>query len=143
MSMEGLPPAPRADVEATRADRGARYLQWSPILLGAFAATAMSFVMVTFGASVGLGVTSAAPTWRDASVALWLLSGLYLVLQALVSFGCGGYVAGRVRAPYDLAESDETEKRDGLHGVASWALASCSAPCWRPWSPRRPAGRIR
>ena len=27
--------------------------------------------------------------------ALWLLSGIYLVLQALVNFGCGGYLAGR------------------------------------------------
>jgi hypothetical protein len=26
---------------------------------------------------------------------LCLLSGIYLVLQALVNFGCGGYLAGR------------------------------------------------
>src|ERR1700712_4462103 len=95
MSMESISPTPRADLEAYRADRG--YLQWSPILLGAFAATALSFVLVTFGASVGLGVTSAAPTWRDASAALWILSGIYLILQAILSFGLGGYVTGRVR----------------------------------------------
>ena len=124
MSMEGLPPAPRADVEATRADRGARYLQWSPILLGAFAATAMSFVMVTFGASVGLGVTSAAPTWRDASAALWILSGIYLILQAILSFGLGGYVAGWVRTPNAPGGPVEhTEQADGLHGLAVWAIA--------------------
>ncbi|QFI75085.1 hypothetical protein [Bradyrhizobium betae] len=124
MSMEGLPPAPRADVEATRADRGSRYLQWSPILLGAFAATALSFVMVTFGASVGLGVTSAAPTWRDASVALWILSGIYLILQAILSFGLGGYIAGWVRTPAAPGGPVEhTEQADGLHGLAVWALA--------------------
>ncbi|MCS3726979.1 hypothetical protein FHR88_002013 [Bradyrhizobium betae] len=122
--MEGLPPAPRADVEATRADRGSRYLQWSPILLGAFAATALSFVMVTFGASVGLGVTSAAPTWRDASVALWILSGIYLILQAILSFGLGGYIAGWVRTPAAPGGPVEhTEQADGLHGLAVWALA--------------------
>jgi hypothetical protein len=70
-----------------------------------------------------LGVSSTAPTWRDASVALWVLSGIYLVLQALIGFGCGGYLAGRCRLPYDAGISDETENRDGLHGVASWALA--------------------
>jgi hypothetical protein len=123
-SMESLPPVPRADVEAYRADRGARYLQWSPILLGAFAATALSFVMVTFGASVGLGVTSAAPTWRDASAALWILSGIYLILQAILSFGLGGYVAGWVRTPAAPGGPVEhTEQADGLHGLAVWALA--------------------
>jgi len=75
-----------------------RYLQWTPVLVGALGATALSLILVTFGAAVGLGVSSAAPTWRDASVALWILSGIYLILQAVLSFGFGGYLAGRVRA---------------------------------------------
>ena len=65
--------------------------------LGALGATALSLILVTFGAAVGLGVSSAAPTWRDASVALWILSGIYLILQAVLSFGFGGYIAGRLR----------------------------------------------
>jgi hypothetical protein len=120
MSMETTPIA-AAPIGRAAADRWT--LQWTPVIAGALTAGAVSSILVSFAMTVGLGVSSTAPTWRDASVALWLLSGLYLVLQALVSFGCGGYVAGRVRAPYGLAESDETEKRDGLHGVASWALA--------------------
>ena len=123
MSMEGPPPTPRAEVEAYRTDRGPRYLQWSPILLGAFAATALSFVLVTFGASVGLGVTSASPTWRDASAALWILSGIYLILQAILSFGLGGYIAGRVRTSLAPGAVEQTEQADGLHGLAVWALA--------------------
>jgi hypothetical protein len=98
-------------------------LQWTPIVAGALAASALSLIMVTFAATVGLGVSSTSPTWRDASVALWLLSGIYLVLQALISFGSGGYVAGRSRVPYASVGSDDGETRDGLHGVASWALA--------------------
>lgn len=123
MSMESLPPASRADVEAYRAERGPRHLQWSPILLGAFAATAMSFILVTFGASVGLGVTSASPTWRDASAALWILSGIYLILQAIISFGLGGYIAGWVRNPLAPGPVEQIEQADGLHGLAVWALA--------------------
>lgn len=123
MSMESIPPTLRADVEALGADRGPRYLQWSPILLGAFAATALSFVLVTFGATVGLGVTSAAPTWRDASAALWILSGIYLILQAILSFGLGGYVAGCVRTSATTVPVEQTEQADGLHGLAVWALA--------------------
>jgi hypothetical protein len=98
-------------------------LQWTPIIAGALTACAISLILITFGTTVGLGVSSAAPTWRDASLALWVLSGIYLVLQALVSFGCGGYLAGRCRAPYEARIAEEAETRDGLHGVASWALA--------------------
>jgi hypothetical protein len=108
----------------TLADRPANNrwtLQWTPIAAGALTACAVSLIMITFGATVGLGVSSAAPTWRDASVALWVLSGFYLILQALLSFGCGGYLAGRCRLPYGASE--EVEQRDGLHGIASWALA--------------------
>ncbi|NPU65650.1 hypothetical protein HL667_11645 [Bradyrhizobium sp. 83012] len=120
MSMETAPVA-TSPIGRVAADSWT--LQWTPVIAGALTAAAVSSILISFAMTVGLGVSSTAPTWRDASVALWLLSGLYLVLQALVSFGCGGYVAGRVRAPYGLAESDETEKRDGLHGVAAWALA--------------------
>src|SRR3979409_121904 len=74
------------------------YLQWTPGVAGALAATALSFIMVTFAAAVGLGVSSTAPTWRDASVALWLLSGIYLILVALISFGLGGHAAGSIQA---------------------------------------------
>jgi hypothetical protein len=98
-------------------------LQWTPIIAGAFTACAASSIMITFGASVGLGVSSTAPTWRDTSIALWVLSGIYLILVSLVCFGCGGYIAGRTRAPYDGIATEDTEKRDGLHGVAAWALA--------------------
>lgn len=98
-------------------------LEWSPIVLGALTAAAVSTILLTFGATVGLGVSSASPTWRDASVALWLLSGIFLILQALVSFGCGGYLAGRTRSSYLDSIADDVERRDGWHGIASWALA--------------------
>ncbi|MGY3454188.1 hypothetical protein [Bradyrhizobium sp. USDA 4353] len=120
MSMESAPVA-TSPIGRVATERWT--LQWTPVIAGALTAAAVSSILISFAMTVGLGVSSTAPTWRDASVALWLLSGLYLVLQALVSFGCGGYIAGRVRAPYDPTDSDETEKRDGLHGVAAWALA--------------------
>jgi hypothetical protein len=99
------------------------YLQWTPVIAGAFGATALSLILVTFAATIGLGVSSTAPTWRDASIALWLLSGFYLILQAVLSFGFGGYIAGRIRRPMVAAEPEAVETRDGLHGLAVWALA--------------------
>lgn len=114
--MENTTPVARTDVAP-------RLLQWSPILLGAFAATALSSVLLTFAVTIGLGVTSTAPTWRDASAALAILSGLYLIIQAVVSFGLGGYIAGHSRLPVGPAAADETEHVDGAHGLGTWAVA--------------------
>ncbi|MBR0839522.1 hypothetical protein JQ607_04885 [Bradyrhizobium liaoningense] len=100
-------------------------IQWSSVLAGAFAAGAMSFILVSFSVAIGLGVSSASPSWRDASAALALLSGLFLIIQAIISFGFGGYIAGRVAhpAPALATIEDDGERRDGLHGLTSWALA--------------------
>ncbi|XIA66837.1 hypothetical protein ACFIOY_13605 [Bradyrhizobium sp. TZ2] len=99
------------------------YLGWTPAIAGALIATALSAVLIAFGTAIGLGVASSAPTWRDASVALWLLSGIYLILVSLVSFGLGGYVAGRIQTTMPAADAGEVEYRDGLHGLAAWAIA--------------------
>ena len=115
MALETVAPAPH--------NAEPKYLQWTPVIAGALAATAMSLILVTFAAAVGLGVSSTAPTWRDASAALWILSGIYLILQAVLSFGFGAYIAGRLRRSLAAGPSDEVETRDGIHGLAVWALA--------------------
>lgn len=120
-------------------------LQWTPIFVGALAASALSLIFVSFATALGLGVASAAPTWRDTSFALWLLSGIYLIFQALISFGCGGYFAGRVRSPYLSATSEDIETRDGLHGVASWALAVLIGAVFAAlvvWAASRPSATV-
>ena len=107
-----------APLEAAR-----RYVSWTPVILGALVATALSSILLAFGATIGLGVTSTAPSWRDASAALALLSGLYLIIQAAISFGVGGYIAGRTRTVAVAADSLEIEHSDGVHGLGAWALA--------------------
>ena len=99
------------------------YLGWTPAIAGALIATALSAVLIAFGTAIGLGVASSAPTWRDASVALWLLSGIYLILVSLVGFGLGGYLAGRLRTTMPAADAGDIEYRDGVHGLAAWAIA--------------------
>jgi hypothetical protein len=76
----------------------------------ALGAAALSFILVTFAVAVGLGVSSTSPTWRDASAALAILSGIYLILQAIVSFGLGGYIAGRAQSALDPTRTEEVEK---------------------------------
>jgi len=110
---------------AVAAGRGSRYLEWRPMIAGAVAAAALGIVLQGFAAAIGLSLGSTSPTWRDSSTALTLLAGLYLIFAAVISFGLGGYVAGRAVSPVGVAAADreETEFRDGLNGLAAWAFA--------------------
>jgi hypothetical protein len=123
MSFENPTLVAPASATPARRDIAFHYVQWTPIVLGALAATALSSILIAFAATIGLSVTSTSPTWRDASAALWILSGLYLVLQAMVSFGLGGYVAGRIRTPVADAAPEQVNVSDGVHGLGAWALA--------------------
>jgi hypothetical protein len=100
------------------------YVQWGAVIAGALVAAAVSLILITFGVSLGLSVFSSTPTWRDSSAALAIASGIYLLLTALVSYGVGGYVAGRLRERWNPSASNEVvEFRDGTHGVVAWAIA--------------------
>jgi len=106
------------------AEREPAFIQWTPVFSGALVASAIFLVLIAFGTALGLSVASSAPTWRDTSPTLSVLSGLYLVLTALVSFGFGGYIAGRSRTKWAvIPHNDFVEFRDGTHGLVSWALA--------------------
>ena len=101
------------------------FVQWSAVIAGALVALALSLVLIAFGSALGLGIVSSSPTWRDASPALAVGSGIYLLLTALASFGLGGYVAGRLRERWhSTASPSPVEFRDGVHGVLAWAIAA-------------------
>src|SRR5205085_4562322 len=80
-----------------------------------------SFVLMSFASAIGLMVASPSPTWRDTSVWLALLSGVWIIVVAVGSFALGGYIAGRVRSTWK-AHEDEVEFRDGTHGLIAWGL---------------------
>jgi hypothetical protein len=100
------------------------HVEWTPIIAGAIAASALSFVLFTFGSALGIALASSSPSWRDASVALAVLSGLYIILVTIASFGFGGYLAGRLRSRWSAStDTEEVEFRDGVHGLLVWGLA--------------------
>lgn len=103
-------------------------ISWSSVIAGSLCATALSSVLLAFGTAMGLSVSSASPSWRDASAALALLSGLFLLLQAVAAFGLGGYIAGRTKQTIALPATD-VERSDGLHGLLGWALAVVFGAC--------------
>jgi hypothetical protein len=101
------------------------YIQWGPVIAGALSAAALATVLHAFAGAIGLAVSSTAPTWRDASIGLWILSGVYLLLVALAAYGLGGYVAGLIRERFPTAtRAGDVELRDNIHGLLVWALAT-------------------
>ena len=93
------------------------------VIAGAICASALAFVLHAFAGAVGVSLSSTAPTWRDSSAALVLLSGLYLVLVALASYSFGAYIAACLRAPSPNT-SEIVEFRNGVDGLLVWALAT-------------------
>src|SRR5882757_469102 len=102
------------------------YLEWGPVILGALAATAISVVLLTFGAALGLSIVSPYPYAGISAKGLAVLTGTYVALVTVASFGAGGYLAGRLRSPWTGAvgnEITESHFRDGSYGFGVWALS--------------------
>jgi hypothetical protein len=112
-----------SDVYAAGAIRAEPYIDWRAVFGGAVVAAGVSVTLLAFGSGIGLSIMSAAPSWRDSSPWLWLLSGFFLVFVALCAFGFGGYSAGRMRLAAGARPGGEGEFRDGMHGMFTWGLA--------------------
>lgn len=102
------------------------YLEWGSIFGGGVIACAISVVLLQFGSSAGLALSS--PTLPDGG-ASWnvLVAGLWVVITATASAAAGGYVAGRMRMRWEDSVASESEFRDGIHGIAVWALGTLGA----------------
>jgi hypothetical protein len=110
-------------MSAPASDTDGPFLHWPAVFGGAVAASAIALTILAFGSAIGLSVASAAPSWRDSSPWLWMISGFFLLFTALSAFGFGGYIAGRMRAQSIPPGATEREFQDGMHGILTWALA--------------------
>jgi hypothetical protein len=94
---------------------------WSAAIAGAFAATAVAFLIVALGSGIGLSFASpygAGPTATSLTVA----AAVWLVMAQGMGFATGGYLAGRLRSPAHDGLVGETTFRDAAHGLMVWAL---------------------
>lgn len=99
-----------------------RYVEWGPVILGTLAASAISIVLLTFGAALGLTGVSPYPYAGLSAKAIGILSATYAALVTVASFAAGGYIAGRSRTPWAAGDLEEVHFRDGAHGLGVWAL---------------------
>ena len=110
-----------APAPATSDDRS--YVDWPAIIAGVVLASAISIVLLTFGSAIGLSFTNfnaaddVAPIWVAIAAASWLL------WVQISSFMAGGYITGRLRKRHNDSTEDESDVRDGAHGLLVWGGA--------------------
>lgn len=98
------------------------YVDWPAILAGTLLATAVSFVLLTFGSALGLSLTSAYEGEGISIAGFAIAAALWLLWVQISSFFAGGYLAGRMRRRFGDASEEESDLRDGAHGLTVWAL---------------------
>lgn len=124
MIPDNLPPR-RTYTDPSHADTGhASYVDWAAILAGGVFALAISFLLISFGAGLGLSLTS--PYRGEGASAPWLAiaAGIWLAWVMVTSFGAGGYIAGRMRRRAGDATAAEVEARDAIHGLMVWGTGA-------------------
>ncbi len=104
------------------AEEGRSYVDWPAIFAGTVVATAISFLLVTFGSAVGLSLTSAYEGQGLSLMWFAIAAGLWLLWVQVSSFFAGGYLAGRLRRRHGDASEYESDIRDGAHGLVVWGL---------------------
>ena len=112
-----------ATVAADAVSEKTSFISWGAAIAVRFA-SALSFVLLTFGSAIGLSLVS--PWTSTASSAKWTgaLAVFWIVAQQIGSFLAGGYIAGRMRSRWQEAKPDEIEFRDGAHGALVWAIGT-------------------
>ena len=103
-------------------DTRAPYIEWAPVIAGSIAASALSFLLLTFGGAIGLTLTS---PWPGTGARLWVVAFIllwWMVAVQIGSFAAGGYLAGRMRSRWGTTTTPESQFRDSVHGFMVWAL---------------------
>ncbi|HWK65018.1 MAG TPA: hypothetical protein VNS34_08765 [Rhizobiaceae bacterium] len=98
------------------------YVDWPAILAGTVLASAIAFVLLTFGSAVGLSLTSAHEESGMSLFWLAIVAALWLLWVQISAYLAGGYLTGRLRRRKLDATEHESDIRDGSHGLIMWGL---------------------
>jgi hypothetical protein len=118
------PTVPMGTVSSVSGESSQSAVSWAAIFAGAFAAFAITDVLLALG--VGLGLTSISP-WSNTGVSattFTIMTGLGLIVVQWLSAAIGGYIAGRLRTKWVGVHAHEVFFRDTAHGFLAWALAT-------------------
>ena len=124
-------PTPVVDIEVAGGNRS--YVDWPAIIAGAILASAISFVLFTFGTGIGLSLTSPYPGESVSPTAFAIVLGLWVLWVSVSSFIAGAYLTGRLRRRIGDASEHEVEVRDAAHGLLVWAVSALIGAVLAAW----------
>ncbi len=120
----GLDSRYNTDNVPERAEANASGVSWAAIAGGAFASAALSLILLSLGA--GLGLSSVSP-WSNAGAsagAIGTAGVVWLICMQIMSSAMGGYIGGRLRTKWTNTHSDEVYFRDTAHGFLVWSVGT-------------------
>jgi len=118
-------PAGVAIVEPAAANRDqSSYVDWPAIIAGILLASAISIVLISFGSAVGLNFLDFGYGDGPNPIFVGIAAATWFLWVQISSFMAGGYLTGRLRRRYFDATEDESDLRDGAHGLLVWAGAA-------------------
>ena len=123
MSMDT--PAGIAVVETTTSASAveASYVDWPAIFAGIVFASAISLVLISFGSAIGLNFLDFNAREGAAPILIGIGAASWVLWVQISSFMAGGYLTGRLRRRNFDATEDESDMRDGAHGLLVWGGA--------------------
>ena len=115
--------SPLISVGGVQADESS-YVDWPAIFAGTIFATAISFVLLTFGSALGLSLAS--PYEGSGMSLFWfaIAAALWLLWVQISSFIAGGYLTGTAAPAQTRRYRRRVDIRDGSHGLIVWALGA-------------------
>jgi len=100
------------------------YVDWPAIIAGIILASAVSLVLISFGSAVGLNFLDFGYGDGPNPIFVGIAAATWFLWVQISSFMAGGYLTGRLRRRYFDATEDESDLRDGAHGLLVWAGAA-------------------
>jgi hypothetical protein len=100
------------------------YVDWPAIIAGILLASAISLVLISFGSAVGLNFLNFGYGDGPNPIFVGIAAATWFLWVQISSFMAGGYLTGRLRRRYFDANEDESDLRDGAHGLLVWAGAA-------------------
>jgi hypothetical protein len=97
---------------------------WPAIIGGAFAAAALTLILLALGS--GFGLASVSP-WSNAGASattFTVVTAVWLIVTQWLASGLGGYLTGRLRTKWVGLHTHEVFFRDTANGFLTWAVAS-------------------
>ncbi len=103
-------------------EASASAVSWGAVIGGAFAAAALSLVLLALGTGIGLAAVSPW-AYRGASASMVSAGAIiWLIIVQMLASAMGGYLAGRLRTKWVNVHTHEVYFRDTVHGFLVWCV---------------------